>query len=58
MNVELRRLWLARKLPEALREFLLQVVVELVLLAKEDNTPLGDYTGEQDVVEQLRKTDW
>lgn len=42
MNVELGSGGLAGELSQSLDELLLQVVVDLILLAEEDNTALGD----------------
>lgn len=42
MNVQLRRLGLARELAQALHKLLLEIVGDVILLAKEDYTALGD----------------
>lgn len=43
MYVKLRGLRFARKFTQSLSEFLLKLVVELVLLAEEDDAALRDY---------------
>lgn len=40
--MQLRRFRLPRELSESLRQFLLQVIIEVILLAEEDDSSLGD----------------
>lgn len=42
MDVKFRGGGFPRKFAEALNEFFLELVVNVVLLAEEDNTPLGN----------------
>lgn len=42
VDVKLGCSWLSRKLSKSLHEFLLEVVVDLILLAEEDNSTLRD----------------
>ena len=41
--VQLRGLWLPRKLTQALDELLLEIIVNIILLAEEDDSTLRDY---------------
>lgn len=42
MDMKLRRRWLARELTKALHKFFLEIVCDIILLAEENNTSLGD----------------
>jgi hypothetical protein len=44
VNMELRSSRLARELPQALSKLLLQIIVEAILFAEEDNSALRDCT--------------
>jgi hypothetical protein len=43
VNVQSRCAWLARELAKSLNKLLLQVIVETILLAEEDDASLGDW---------------
>jgi hypothetical protein len=43
VNVQARGAWLARELAKSLNKLLLQVIVETILLAEEDDASLGDW---------------